>query len=70
MLFRLMVSVAKAKAARACNLAVREGVQMHGGVGMTDEYDIGLYMKRERALTEFMGDANYHAERVAQLSGY
>jgi hypothetical protein len=37
---------------------------------MTDEYDIGLYMKRERALTEFMGDANYHAERVAQLSGY
>lgn len=66
----LMVSVAKAKAARACNLAVREGVQMHGGVGMTDEYDIGLYMKRERALTEFMGDANYHAERVAQLSGY
>ena len=66
----LMVSVAKAKASRACNLAVREGVQMHGGVGMTDEYDIGLYMKRERALTEFMGDANYHAERVAQLSGY
>lgn len=66
----LMVSVAKAKAARACNLAVREGVQMHGGVGMTDEYDIGLYMKRERALTEFMGDANYHAERVAQLNGY
>ncbi|GEO00513.1 isovaleryl-CoA dehydrogenase [Novosphingobium sediminis] len=66
----LMVSVAKAKAARVCNLAVREGVQMHGGVGMTDEFDIGLYMKRERALTEFMGDANYHAERVAQLSGY
>lgn len=66
----LMVSAAKAKAARVCNLAVREGVQMHGGVGMTDEYDIGLYMKRERALTEFMGDANYHAERVAQLSGY
>ena len=66
----LMVSVAKAKAAKACNLSVREGVQMHGGVGMTDEYDIGLYMKRERALTEFMGDANYHAERVAQLSGY
>ena len=66
----LMVSVVKAKAARASSLAVRDGVQMHGGVGMTDEYDIGLYMKRERALTEFMGDANYHAERVAQLSGY
>ncbi len=66
----LMVSVAKAKASSAANLAVREGVQMHGGVGMTDEFDIGLYMKRERALTEFMGDGNYHAGRVAALSGY
>ncbi|QLC27050.1 acyl-CoA/acyl-ACP dehydrogenase [Parasphingopyxis algicola] len=66
----LMVSVAKAKAGRATNLAVREGVQMHGGIGMTDEYDIGLYMKRDRALAEFMGDANYHANRVAEMSGY
>ncbi|CAM4013093.1 Acyl-CoA dehydrogenase [Novosphingobium lubricantis] len=66
----LMTSVAKAKAAMACNLAVREGVQMHGGVGMTDEYDIGLYMKRDRSLAEFMGDRYYHAERVARLSGY
>ena len=66
----MMVSVAKAKASRATNLAVREGVQMHGGVGMTDEYDIGLFMKRDRALAEFMGDASYHADRVASLSGY
>lgn len=66
----LMVSVAKAKAGRATNLAVREGVQMHGGIGMTDEYDIGLYMKRDRALAEFMGDANYHTNRVAEMSGY
>jgi alkylation response protein AidB-like acyl-CoA dehydrogenase len=66
----LMVSVAKAKASRAANLAVREGVQMHGGVGMTDEFDIGLYMKRDRALAEFLGDASYHADRVAILSGY
>jgi alkylation response protein AidB-like acyl-CoA dehydrogenase len=66
----LMVSVAKAKASKAAGLAVREGVQMHGGIGMTDEYDIGLYMKRDRALAEFMGDAWYHAERVAQLTGY
>ncbi len=66
----LMVSVAKAKVGRTANLAVREGVQMHGGIGMTDEYDIGLYMKRDRALAEFLGDANYHTERVAQLSGY
>eukprot|EP01037_Dinobryon_pediforme_P007751 gene7751-7816_t len=66
----MMVSVAKAKASRTTNLAVREGVQMHGGVGMTDEYDIGLYMKRDRALAEFLGDATYHADRVATLSGY
>lgn len=66
----LMVSVAKAKAGKAASLAVKEGVQMHGGIGMTDEYDIGLYMKRDRALAEFMGDMYYHADRVAQLSGY
>lgn len=66
----LMVSVAKAKAGKAAGLAVKEGVQMHGGIGMTDEYDIGLYMKRDRALAEFMGDLYYHADKVAQLSGY
>ncbi len=64
----LYVSVAKAKAGRATNLAVREGVQMHGGIGMTDEYDIGLYMKRDRALAEFFGDVYYHSNRVVSLS--
>lgn len=66
----LMISVAKARAGRATNLAVREAVQMHGGIGMTDEYDIGLYMKRERALAEFLGDSNFHANRVAEMNGY
>ena len=66
----LMASVSKAKVAKAAGLAVREGVQMHGGIGMTDEYDIGLYMKRDRALQEFLGDQYYHANRVAELSGY
>ncbi|MEH6702212.1 acyl-CoA dehydrogenase family protein [Parasphingorhabdus sp.] len=66
----LMVSVAKAKAGKATALSVKEGVQMHGGVGMTDEYDIGLYMKRDRALQEFMGDANYHTNLVAEMHGY
>ena len=66
----LMASVAKAKVAKASGLAVKEGVQMHGGIGMTDEYDIGLYMKRDRALQEFLGDQYYHANRVAELSGY
>jgi alkylation response protein AidB-like acyl-CoA dehydrogenase len=66
----LMASVAKAKVGKTAGLAVREGVQMHGGIGMTDEYDIGLFMKRDRALQEFLGDAYYHANRVAEMSGY
>jgi alkylation response protein AidB-like acyl-CoA dehydrogenase len=66
----LMVSVAKAKAGRTATLAVQEGVQMHGGIGMTDEHDIGLYMKRDRALNELFGDPNYHTDRVARLKGY
>jgi alkylation response protein AidB-like acyl-CoA dehydrogenase len=67
---RLAVAVAKAKTGKAVRLSVQEAVQMHGGIGMTDEYDIGLYMKRDRALEEFFGDARYHAERVARMSGY
>ncbi len=66
----LFVAAAKAKTGKACNLAVREGVQMHGGIGMTDEYDIGLYMKRDRALNEFFGDSYFHADRVASMNGY
>ncbi len=66
----LMVSVAKAKAGRSATLAVQEGVQMHGGIGMTDEHDIGLYMKREAVLSELFGSPRFHARRVAELSGY
>ena len=66
----MFVAVAKAKAGNSCNLAVREGVQMHGGMGMTDAFDIGFYMKRDRGLNEFFGDARFHADRVAQMNGY
>ena len=66
----LMVSAAKAKAIAVSRFAVQEGVQMHGGIGMTDEHDIGLYMKREAVLGELFGDVYYHRERVAALSGY
>src|SRR5438309_920781 len=65
----LFVSVAKAKAADVASLAVREGVQMHGGIGMTDEHDIGLFMKREAVLGAMFGDGYYHQPRVAELSG-
>jgi alkylation response protein AidB-like acyl-CoA dehydrogenase len=57
-------------AGRMSTLAVQEGVQMHGGIGMTDEYDIGLYMKRDRVLNELFGDPNYHADKLARLKGY
>jgi alkylation response protein AidB-like acyl-CoA dehydrogenase len=66
----LLVSVAKAKAGRVAALGVQEGVQMHGGIGMTDEHDIGLYMKREAVLAELFGNPRFHANRVAELSGY
>ncbi|RZJ42802.1 MAG: acyl-CoA dehydrogenase [Brevundimonas sp.] len=66
----LAVSVAKAKAGRVAELAVQEAVQMHGGVGMTDEFDVGLFMKRVRVLNELLGDAGFHQEKMAQAQGF
>jgi alkylation response protein AidB-like acyl-CoA dehydrogenase len=63
----LMVAVAKAKAGKVARLAVQEGVQMHGGIGMTDEHDIGLYMKRQAVLDEWFGGPRFHAGEAARL---
>jgi len=63
-------SIAKSRAGSTATLAVQEGVQMHGGMGMTDEFDAGLYMKRARVLQELWGDADFHADRLARLRGY
>ncbi len=65
-----IVSVAKARAGLSATLAVQEGVQMHGGIGMTDEFDIGLFMKRVRVCQELFGDSNFHADRLARLNRY
>ncbi|WP_292933337.1 acyl-CoA dehydrogenase family protein [Noviherbaspirillum sp.] len=65
-----MVSAAKARAGATALLAVQEGVQMHGGIGMTDEFDIGFFMKRQRVAQELLGDSNFHADRWARLSAY
>jgi alkylation response protein AidB-like acyl-CoA dehydrogenase len=65
-----LVSLAKARCSDAYVLAANEGVQMFGGVGMTDEYDIGFYMKRARAAELTFGDAAFHRARWASLSGY
>jgi acyl-CoA dehydrogenase len=64
------VSVAKAKAGSTATLAVQEAVQMHGGVGMTDAFDIGFFMKRARVCQELFGDAAYHADQLARLKSY
>jgi len=66
----LAVSLAKAKATSTATLAVQEGVQMHGGIGMTDAYDMGFYMKRARVSAEWLGDYGYHADKVATLRGF
>jgi acyl-CoA dehydrogenase len=65
-----VVSLAKARCSDAYVLAANEGVQMFGGVGMTDEYDIGLYLKRARAAELTFGDSAFHRERWAALGGY
>lgn len=66
----LAVSVAKARATDTAQKSVQEGVQMHGGIGMTDAFDMGFYMKRARVAAEWLGDYGYHAGQVAQLRGF
>jgi acyl-CoA dehydrogenase len=65
-----LISLAKARCSDAFILITNEAVQMFGGVGMTDEYDIGFYMKRARAAEMTFGDAAWHRDRWARLSGY
>ncbi|MEA2819579.1 MAG: hypothetical protein QOJ86_1583 [Bradyrhizobium sp.] len=64
------VAVAKAKAGSTATLAVQEGVQMHGGMGMTDQFDIGFFMKRTRVCQELFGDSNFHADQLARVKSY
>jgi len=64
------VAVAKARAGSTTTLAVQEGVQMHGGMGMTDEFDVGFFMKRARVCEELFGDANFHADQLARARNY
>ena len=66
----LQVSNAKARCSDALILVTNEALQMHGGIGMTDEHDIGLFMKRARALEFAFGDAAFHRQRFAKLRGF
>ena len=65
-----LASVAKATANDVLHLVSREVIQLHGGIGMTDEYDIGFYIKRARVLENAWGSSSFHRNRFAQLGGY
>ncbi len=65
-----LVSLAKARCSDAAVLIGNEAVQMHGGIGMTDEHEIGFYLKRARVAELSFGDAAFHRDRWARLSGY
>ncbi|MEM0953609.1 MAG: acyl-CoA dehydrogenase [Pseudomonadota bacterium] len=65
-----VASACKAKLCEVSNLVACEAIQMHGGIGMTDEFDIGFYLKRARVAQHSYGDYNYHLDRFARLSGY
>ena len=64
------VAIAKARAGQTATTAVQEGVQMHGGMGMTDAFEIGFFMKRARVLQELWGDSHFHLDAFAQRRGY
>ena len=64
------VSLAKAVAGDTLKLVSREMVQLHGGVGMTDEYDAGLYLKRAAVLEVMWGNSAFHRDRFGRLNGY
>jgi alkylation response protein AidB-like acyl-CoA dehydrogenase len=65
-----LASLAKARAAETLHLVSNETVQMHGGIGMTDAHDSGLYMKRARVLEGLYGGESFHRDRYARIGGY
>ncbi len=65
-----LVSAAKARTSDTAGLVTREAVQMFGGIGMTDEEEIGFFLKRARAAELTLGDGSFHRDRFAQLNGY
>lgn len=66
----MMASLAKAKLNETYHLVTNEGVQMHGGIGVTDDLDIGFFLKRARVLEQALGNTGYHRDRYATLNGY
>lgn len=65
-----LASACKARASDTVIRSGEEGIQLHGGIGMTDDHDIGFYLKRARVLQQWLGDATWHRQRYADLAGY
>ena len=65
-----LASLAKAKVGETFHTVSREGIQMHGGIGMTDEFDIGFFIKRAAVTEQTFGDVNFHRNRYGELEGY
>ena len=65
-----LASLAKAKVGETYHTVSREGIQMHGGIGMTDEFDIGFFIKRAAVTEQMFGDVSYHRNRYGELEGY
>jgi alkylation response protein AidB-like acyl-CoA dehydrogenase len=65
-----LASLAKARLNDTYNLVSSEGIQMHGGIGMTDEYEIGFFMKRSRVSEHTFGNSAFHRNRYGELQGY
>ena len=65
-----LASMCKAKLSEVYELVSNEGIQLHGGIGMTDEFDIGFFIKRARVAQQTLGDASYHRDRYASLRGF
>ena len=65
-----LASLTKAKVGETFHTVSREGIQMHGGIGMTDEFDIGFFIKRAAVTEQTLGDVNFHRNRYGDLEGY
>ena len=66
----LLASLAKARAADLSERALNEAVQLHGGIGVTDELELGLFVKRGRVIQQTFGDGVFHRDRYAVLKGF
>lgn len=66
----LLASLAKARTSDLCEKLMNEAIQLHGGIGVTDEFDLGLIVKRARVLQQSLGDGVFHRNRYACLKGF